>query len=112
MSYVTNITGTVKPNFLESEVGLVLKTREIPQTLGEDDNGRKIVPAGTIFPTDDTSATGILFGDVDVTAGNAAGSVLVAGRVLEDAITIDTEAKKSLAASGIVFVTAPTITRE
>lgn len=111
MSFVTNTTGTVKPNFLESEVGLVLKTREIPQTLGEDDNGRKIVPAGTIFPTDDTYATGIVFENVDVTAGNMPGSVMVAGRVLEDGLTVDTEAKKSLAAAGIVFVTAPTITR-
>ena len=56
MSIVTNTAYTVKPNFLESEVGLVLKTREIPETLGVQDGKYKTVAAGTPFPSNDANA--------------------------------------------------------
>lgn len=113
MSFVTNTTGTARPNFLESEVGLVLKTNEIPQSMGvADETGKKIVAAGTVFPSNDASAIGIVFETVDVTSGNAPGSVMVAGRVLKDALNIDSNAEAPLAAAGIVLVTAPTITRD
>lgn len=113
MSFVINNTGAARPNFLDSDVGLVLKTNEVPATLGvEDENGRKIVAPGTVFPANDSSATGIVFESVDVTGGNMPGSVLVAGRVLEDALTIESEAKTALTTAGIVFVTAPAITRD
>lgn len=112
MSFVTNTVGTARPNFLDSEVGLVLKTKEIPQSMGTDDgNGRKIVAAGTVFPTNDASATGIVFETVDVTGGNMPGAVLVAGRVLKDALNIDSNAETPLAEAGIVLVTAPTVER-
>ncbi len=32
-------------------------------------NGRKIVPAGTVYPANDATAIGILLADVDVTNG-------------------------------------------
>lgn len=113
MSVITNYTGTARPNFLDSEVGLVLKTQEIPQSMGvADENGRKIVAAGTVFPANDASATGIVFESVDVTSGAVPGPVLVAGRVYKDALNIDSNAEAPLAEAGIVLVTAPTITRE
>ena len=34
-------------NFIDSEVGLVRKTREIPQSMGKDQDNRKIVVGGT-----------------------------------------------------------------
>lgn len=111
MSFVTNIAGTQHPNFLESEVGLVLKTREIPASLGVQDGNYKIVAAGTVFPSNDAQAVGIVLEDVDVTNGNMPGSVLVAGRVLEDGLSIQTTAKNALAAKGIVFSDAPAISR-
>lgn len=105
MSYVTNYKGTFRPNFLESEVGLVLKTRQIPASMGEDDGyGHKIVPAGTVFKT-----TGLVFETVDVTDGDKAGSVMVAGRVLAD--RLDSTAATALANTGIVFVNAPDVIR-
>ena len=105
MSYVTKYNGTFRPNFLESEVGLVLKTYQIPTSMGEDDGyGRKIVPAGTVYDTD-----GLIFEDVDVTNGDKAGSVMVAGRVLTD--RLDASAATTLADTGIVFVDAPDVTR-
>lgn len=105
MSYVTNYKGTFRPNFLESEVGLVLKTYQIPASMGEDDGfGHKIVPAGTVFET-----TGLVFETVDVTDGDKAGSVMVAGRVLAD--RVDVTAAATLADTGLVFVAAPDVTR-
>lgn len=112
MAFVTNINGTVSPNFLESEVGLVLNTCEIAQSKGEADGTRKIVAAGTVYPTDDASAAGIVFRNVDVTDGNAPGSILVAGRVLKDNLTVSSGAQTALEKLGVVFVdAAPEITR-
>lgn len=48
-----------------------------------DANGKKIVPAGTVHPANDDTAEGIVFHDVDVTHGPAAGAVMVEGYVLE-----------------------------
>ena len=42
MSIVVNTKAEVRPNFLESEVGLVLKTREIPASMGVQDGKYKI----------------------------------------------------------------------
>lgn len=111
MSFVTNITGTKRPNFLESEVGLVLKTREIPAALGTQDGIYKTVAPGTVYPSNDAQAVGIVFEAVDVTNGDMPGSVLVAGRVLAEGLNIATAAKTALSGKGIVFVDTPAITR-
>ena len=111
MSIVTNTAYTVKPNFLESEVGLVLKTREIPETLGVQDGKYKTVAAGTPFPSNDANAIGIVFENIDVTDGNMPGSVMVAGRVLADRLTLASAAKTALSGKGITFVDAPEVTR-
>lgn len=111
MSFVTNITGTKRPNFLESEVGLVLKTRDIPAALGTQDGNYKTVAPGTVYPSNDAQAVGIVFEAVDVTNGDMPGSVLVAGRVLAEGLNIATAAKTALAGKGIVFVDTPAVTR-
>lgn len=105
--FVTNISGAARPNFLESEVGLVLKTHEIPATLGVQDGIYKTVAPGTVFPSNDGKAEGIIFEAVDVTNGNMPGSVLVAGRVLADGLNIASAAKTALTGKGIIFVDAP-----
>ncbi len=109
MAYVTNYKGTFRPNFLESEIGLVTKTYQIPETMGVADGNRKIVPAGTPFPSNDASAVGIVFTDTDVTGGDAAGSVMVAGRVLKERLTVDDAAVTAL--KDIRFVEGPDVTR-
>lgn len=109
MSYVTNFSGTFRPNFLESEVGLVTKTYEIPESMGVADGTNKIVPAGTPFPANDGTAVGIVFQDVDVTYGAKAGPVMVAGRVLKDRLTVASTAITALA--DIKFVSGPDVTR-
>lgn len=92
------------PNFLESEVGLVLKTHQIPDDLGVAEGSRLVVKAGTPYPADDITAIGLVFTDVDVTNGDAIGSVLVAGRVLIDRLDISEEAVDVLSAYGLKFV--------
>lgn len=111
MAFVNNFNGTKRPNFLESEVGLVLKTREIPASIGVQDGIYKTVAPGTPFPSNDGNAVGIVFEAVDVTNGNMPGSVLVAGRVFADNLSLATAAKTALAGKGIVFVDAPVVTR-
>ncbi len=111
MSFVTNTACTKRPNFLESEVGLVLKTREIPASMGVQDGIYKIVAPGTPYPSNDGNAVGIVFEPVDVTSGNMPGSVLVAGRVLAENLKLATAAKTALSGKGIVFVDTPAITR-
>ena len=60
-------------------------TYQIPESLGEvQDDGRKIVPSGTVFPANDATAIGIVFNDVDVTHGDAPGSILVEGWIIEE----------------------------
>lgn len=112
MSHFYRVNGTFRPNFLESEVGLVLKTYQIPSTMGvEDEYGNKTVAAGTVYPLNDASAVGIVFTDVDVTHGDHEGSVMLAGRVLKERLDVQTAAETPLKASGIVFVDAPEVSR-
>lgn len=54
-----------------------------------DANGRKIVPAGTPYPSNDDGCLGYLLEDVDVTMGDAPGTYVYQG-------TIDWEKVKSL----------------
>ena len=86
MSILKTEIGTAIPNFLDSEVGLVTKTAQIPQSMGQADGDRKTVFAGTVFPANTSAATGIVFQDVDVTDGDAIGAVMVAGRVISDRV--------------------------
>lgn len=99
------------PNILESEVGLVLKTYTAEQTNAETVGTKKIIKAGSVYPTNATNATdaiGIVFEDVDMTDdAKRPISVIVAGRVLEKRLpaVVDTTAKTELEKAGIVFVT-------
>lgn len=96
-----------RPNFLDSAVGLVQKTMEIPSTMGKQVDDRKIVLGGTIFPSNDSSAKGIVFETIDVTDDEKRpGSVIVAGRIIKANLpeTIETDAENALKAIGFVFV--------
>lgn len=112
MSHFYRVNGTFRPNFLESEVGLVLKTYQVPNSMGvADEYGNKIVAAGTVYPSNDASAVGIVFADVDVTHGDHEGSVMLAGRVLKERLDVQSAAETPLKSSGIVFVDAPEVSR-
>lgn len=107
MAHIATYSTSTKINFLDSAVGLVLKTCNVPQSLGEDDGkGNKTVAAGTVLPANDATATGILFEDADVTYGDHEGSLLVAGRIYADRLPkeLSAEAKTALEGVGIQFV--------
>lgn len=96
------------PNILESEVGLVLKTYTADATNAAAVNDKKIIKAGSVYPTNETGAKGIVFEDVDMTDdAKRPISVIVAGRVLEKRlpVAVDETAKTELTAQGIIFVT-------
>lgn len=111
MSIIMVETGTAIPNFLDSAVGLVAKTCQIPATMGVADGKYKTVFAGTPFPANDATAIGIVFQDVDVTDGDAVGTLMVAGRVITECVTVSQNAKSALIGKGIVFVNAEEVTR-
>ena len=103
-----------KINFLDSAEGLVLKSCTVPQAMGVDDGyGNKMVNAGTVFPANDSTATGILFESVDVTNGEHEGSLIVAGRIIAERLpeTLNAEAKTALEALGVGFYTEEVVTR-
>ena len=118
-TYVNKIDGKTRPNFLASEIGLVQKTRLIPDTMGAEDGTRKIVKAGTVFPANDQTAQGIVFEDVDVTYGDRIASVIVAGRIYKNRVPAEPVAGTgesdsaviALQKSGIVFEDALETTR-
>lgn len=63
-----------------------------------DANGKKIVKAGTPFPSDDTNCKGYLLHDVDVTQGDATGTYIYEGsidnsKLTEVGVTVSAEAK-------------------
>lgn len=60
------------------------RTTEIPTTLATTaSDGSKYVPMGTIYPSANSSAKGIVYEDVDVSTGDMAGSVVYSGVVYE-----------------------------
>ena len=75
--------------FLESEVGLVRKTRLIKAEKGTACGARKLVPAGSLY--EDGDEKGIVYEDVDVTSGDMPGSVVLAGRVYKDRLPQETQ---------------------
>ena len=75
-------------------------------------DGSKYVPAGSIIPSNNSSAVGILYENVDVTTGAMPGSIVVAGRVYTDRLPVVVDSDAASAMTGITFDTyEPTITR-
>lgn len=107
MEYVLN-----RPNFLASEVGL----RTITFTFSKEnlsvveENGRKIIKAGTIYPANDRTAKGVVFHDVDVTDGDKVGALMVGGVYLSDKLSavVASEALAVFQAQGLFAQESPT----
>ena len=101
--------------FLANKEDCTRLTKEISASgVSPDADGGKHVPMGTVYPSNDTNAIGILYEDVDVTTGDMPGSVLTRGTVYEDRLpaALDSDAKTALEGFGFVFITAaPTTTR-
>lgn len=87
----------------------------VPQTMKSvaDENGKKIVPAGTPFPSNNDECLGYLLEDVDVTMGDAPGTYVFDGTIdwtKVSALSISDEARK--ATPRVTFYGAPKIAGE
>ena len=69
-------------------------------------NGRVIVPMGAVIPANGATAKGILYEDIDVTDGDAPGSIVTKGVIYEDRLpaSLDSDAKTAL--TGITVISA------
>lgn len=70
----------------------------VPQSMGTDVNGKKIVKAGTPFPANDATCLGYLDADVDVTQGDAPGTYAFEAEIdnaklTENGVTVSDAAK-------------------
>lgn len=99
------------PNFLASEVGLRTITYTFSKSKGTLENGRQIIPAGTIYPANDGTAVGIVFQDVDVTDGDAVAALMVGGVYLADKLsaTVAEAAKAVFVAKGLFEQESPSV---
>lgn len=100
--------------FLADNEDCERKTRQIAQTgAATAANGGKYVPMGTVYPTNDANAEGIVYEDVDVTTGNMPGSVVLSGTVYTNRlpVALSDAAKTALTGKGFKFITEPTVTR-
>lgn len=74
-------------------------------------NGRTIVPAGAVIPANGATAKGILYEDIDVTDGAAAGSIVTKGTIYGDRLPAALDDAAATALGAIVVKTSPTVTR-
>lgn len=75
-------------------------------------DGTKYVPAGAVIPSNNSSAVGILYENVEVTSGAMPGSIVVAGVVYKDRLPVAIDSDAVSALTGITFDTyEPTIAR-
>lgn len=106
MPYVKDYGKAEEINFLASSK-VVSHTYQISDSgVAANAQGKKIVPAGTVYPADDATAIGITYTDTDVTEGPQPGSVLIEAWIIEERLpaALSPEAKTALAAkSGIKF---------
>lgn len=117
MSFIQNDTAArvYAPGwFLADNENCERKTRTISATgATTTTNGGKYVKMGTIYPSNDANAEGIVYEDVDVTTGDMPGSVVLSGTVYTNRLHTApaTAAKTALEAKGFVFVTEASVTR-
>lgn len=73
-----------RPNVFET------RTEEIPKSLGvKQEDGRSVVPAGTIFPSNDANAVGFVVNDIDVTLSAQPGAIIDRGYVYKDRLPVE-----------------------
>lgn len=105
MSFIANKTNSkvYAPGYFLAHEECTRVTKTIPQSLATTaENGTKYVKMGTVFPSNDASAIGIIYEDVDVTTGNMPGSVVLKGVVYEDRLpeAVDTYSSATVPTGG------------
>lgn len=100
-----------RPNWLGSEVGMVLKTATISSTSGVPvvENGRQVIKSGTLI-TNANLGKGLLFNDADVTDGAVVKSIMIRGSYIDSKLPVSISASaEDLASKGLYAIEyAPT----
>lgn len=66
-------------------------------------DGKKIIPAGTIWPANDATAKGVILNDVDVTYGNENGALVTHGYINKNKLPAAPSAAAETALKLIAF---------
>jgi len=99
MPYVKR-ESVLQPNFLASQKYTAFTYQISDAGVAADAKGRKIVPAGTVYPANDATAIGILLNDIEVTPGPQPGAVLVDAWILEARLPVAPAAAAKTALAG------------
>lgn len=106
MAFNKSTTYADSENIVDSEVGLVVKTRQGTQAMAKDEDGRKVIKAGALLAADGYEP-GVVLHDYDVTdyAEGYPVAVAVAGRLIASKVAAEVTAKKAdLAGQGLYLV--------
>ncbi|MGM7683537.1 hypothetical protein ACSVDA_15465 [Cytobacillus sp. Hm23] len=103
MPYVKGKEKAERINFLASAKVQNFTEQISDEGVTADANGRKIVPAGTIWPKNDATAKGILFADVDVTEGPQPGAIIYEGWVIAERLPVAPTNDAKTAMTGIKY---------
>ncbi|CAG9620876.1 hypothetical protein [Sutcliffiella rhizosphaerae] len=103
MPYVKDYGKGERINFLASAKFISFTEQISDAGVTADANGRKIVKAGTIWPTNDENAKGLLFADIDVTEGPQPGSIIREAWVLESRLPVAPSVEAKSAMTGIKY---------
>ena len=82
----------------------------VAQTFTKDDaaavdvDGKKIIKAGTIYPTNDAKAIGVVWADYDVTKGDVTGALVVHGFLKTSALPAEPTAEAKAALPMVAFM--------
>lgn len=95
--------------FMESEVGMVRKTRQIKSSSAVSVGSEKYVLAGTLY--EEGAEKGVVYEDVNVTSGDMPGSVVMAGRVYGDLLPTATKTGLNGVSGFTVIENHPAVTR-
>lgn len=107
MAYNKVTTYGESENIIESETGLVTKTRQATVSMATADGTRKVIKAGTLYTNpDDSTDIGVFLEDTDMTDyASKPVAVVVAGRIKKDKVASEVTAKKDdLKTQGLYLV--------
>ncbi len=113
MSFIGSKDGAVyAPGYFLAHEECTRETHQFSQTGATTTaEGGKYVKGGTIYPSNDGDAIGVVYEDVDVTNGDMPGSVVTSGFVFKERLRVVPTTAAGSAMTGITFVEEPTVTR-
>ena len=116
MSFTSSLTGTAFEAgwFLVDDEACLRETATISANHLQKvtRNNRTIVPAGAVIPANGASAVGILYEDIDVTDGDAPGSIVTRGVIYGNRLPAALDGSAASALTGIkVIANDPAVVR-